>query len=241
MKNIFVAVLCVLAILSFATCNNENITPDTPQGEYVRLSFTTTEDTSKVTSRAVWSDENGKGNLIFNWESDLGGSEMVALLSNGTKLIRNYPSKNPSTEELMAERYHTYMTIIPKDDRHKANFTTLRYYNTNNMATATDVFAVTPVCDISSIECNGTAFNMKMEMPGTFTQSFSQQPDFLSDYMLMYGHGMFENGEASIPFKHIPATFRFIITNNRPANTTIGSMQMTIDGNASIGSKYNVL
>ncbi|MBO7149455.1 MAG: hypothetical protein J6V71_01020, partial [Clostridia bacterium] len=85
---------------------------------------------------------------------------------------------------------------------------------------------------------NGIGFEARMEMPATFTQTESQNPEFLRDYMMMYGHATVENGNASIQFKHIPATFRFIITNKRPDEATIQSVSMTIDGDAPIGSRY---
>jgi len=53
--------------------------------------------------------------------------------------------------------------------------------------------------------------------------------------MMLYGEAEMKNGSALISFKHIPATFRFIITNERPAaTTTIKSVQVSLvdaDGN----------
>ena len=68
--------------------------------------------------------------------------------------------------------------------------------------------------------------------------SFSQTPEFLRDYMMMYGLGEFENGSASISFKHIPATFRFIITNKRPTTARLEYVSLSIDGGASVGSNF---
>ena len=59
-----------------------------------------------------------------------------------------------------------------------------------------------------------------------------------SDYMMMYGLGEFENGSASISFKHIPATFRFIITNKRPTTARLETVSLSVDGGASVGSNF---
>ncbi|MBQ7350461.1 MAG: hypothetical protein IJW56_06240, partial [Bacteroides sp.] len=46
---------------------------------------------------------------------------------------------------------------------------------------------------------------------------------------MLYGEAEMKDGSAQIPFNHIPATFRFIITNQRPAaTTTIKSVQVTL-------------
>lgn len=46
---------------------------------------------------------------------------------------------------------------------------------------------------------------------------------------MLYGEAEMKNGSALISFKHIPATFRFIITNERPAaTTTIKSVQVSL-------------
>ena len=130
------------------------------------------------------------------------------------------------------------MTISPQEDLHKADYKTVRYYNKEDKDAAKAVYAVTPVNDFCIFEADETSFSAQMEMPASFVQSFSQTPEFLRDYMMMYGHATVENGNASIQFKHIPSTFRFIITNKRPDEATIESVSMTIDGDAPIGSRY---
>ena len=227
-----------------ASCNREDVTPEQPDlpgiSKYAQLTFSTAdENAGKAATRAVWSDPNGKGNLIFNWEADETGTQMVALLSDGNGYIHSYPSEHPTEEELQEEVIHTFMTISPKEDLHRADFTTVRYYDTEEMARATDIFVAAPLKATDKFyNDNGIGFEARMEMPATFTQTESQNPEFLRDYMMVYGHATVENGNASIQFKHIPATFRFIITNKRPDEATIESVSMTIDGDAPIGSRY---
>ena len=224
-----------------ASCSRGNVTPDLPGiSKYEQLTFSTADDDAgKAATRAVWSDPNGKGNLIFNWEADETGTQMIALLSDGNGFIHSYPSEHPTEEELQEEVIYTFMTISPKEDLHRADFTTVRYYDTEEMARATDIFVAAPLKATDKFyNDNGIGFEARMEMPAVFAQTESQNPEFLRDYMMMYGHATVENGNASIQFKHIPATFRFIITNKRPDEATIESVSMTIDGDAPIGSRY---
>ena len=235
MKDIFKPILCALAMLSFASCSNDDIVPDTPKGTYQQLTFSSGDEPS---TRAMWSDEKGSGSLIFSWEEDNAGTEVMAMLTGEDSFIPNYPSENPSADELNDIKYHSYMTISPKEDLHKADFKTVRYYNKEDKDAAKAVYAVTPVNDFCIFEADETSFSAQMEMPASFVQSFSQTPEFLRDYMMMYGLGEFENGSATIPFKHIPATFRFIITNKRPTTARLENVSLSIDGGASVGSNF---
>ncbi|MBQ1201675.1 MAG: hypothetical protein IIX59_06840, partial [Alistipes sp.] len=128
MKKIYY-IMTALALLSFASCQQDDIVPDIPEqpsvSKYEQLTFSSADEPS---TRAVWSDPNGKGNLIFNWEADNAGTEVVAMLTGEDSFIPNYPSENPSADELNDIKYHTYMTISPQEDLHKADFKTVRYY-----------------------------------------------------------------------------------------------------------------
>lgn len=226
-----------------ASCNREDVTPEQPDlpgiSKYEQLTFSTAdENAGKAATRAVWSDPNGKGNLIFNWEADDKGTEMVALLSDGSAFVRNYSSENPTDGDLQEALYHTYMTISPQEDLHKADFKTVRYYNKEDKDAAKAVYAVTPVNDFCIFEADETSFSAQMEMPASFVQSFSQTPEFLRDYMMMYAQATVVNGSATLNFKHIPATFRFIITNKRPTTARLENMSLSIDGGASVGSNF---
>lgn len=226
-----------------ASCNREDVTPEQTDlpgiSKYEQLTFSTAdENAGKAATRAVWSDPNGKGNLIFNWEADDKGTEMVALLSDGSAFVRNYSSENPTDEDLQEALYHTYMTISPQEDLHKADFKTVRYYNKEDKDAAKAVYAVTPVNDFCIFEADETSFSAQMEMPASFVQSFSQTPEFLRDYMMMYAQATVVNGSATLNFKHIPATFRFIITNKRPTTARLENVSLSIDGGASVGSNF---
>ena len=213
-----------VAVFSLS-CNQEDIAPDVPdtpaEGKLVRLTFGTADAPG---TRAVWKDETGKGNLIFNWDSHADSPAMVAVISNGDYFIPNHPDPNNLNES----QYHTGLIVTPQEDPHYATFETERYYYENIISTDAKKIFVTSGYnnDISSDE---SSFSSSMFMPNLFTQQASQQPDFLREWMMLYGEAEMKNGSALISFKHIPATFRFIITNERPAaTTTIKSVQVSL-------------
>jgi len=221
MKKIY-HIIMALALLSFTACQQDDIVPDTPaEGKLVRLTFGTADAAG---TRAVWKDETGKGNLIFNWDSHPASPPMMAVISDGYNFIGNYSTPNDWRES----QFHTGLIVTPQEDPHYATFETERYYFENEINTQAQKIFVTTGSN------NNTAsspffFNTSMQMPSLFTQQASQQPDFLRDCMILYGEAEMKNGSALIPFKHVPATFRFIITNERPAAaTTIKSVQVSL-------------
>ncbi|MBQ2394111.1 MAG: hypothetical protein II303_08080, partial [Alistipes sp.] len=80
MRKLIKTLLCVAAVAGFSSCNDDDSKPDTPQNAYEQLTFSSADEPS---TRAVWADPNGSGSLVFNWEADDKGTEMVALLSDG--------------------------------------------------------------------------------------------------------------------------------------------------------------
>lgn len=224
MKKIYY-IMTALALLSFTSCVNDNTetnVPDTPaEGKLVQLTFGTADAPS---TRAVWKDEAGKGNLIFNWDSHADSPAMVAVISNGYNFIGNYSAPNDWSES----QFHTLLTVTPQEDPHYATFETERYYYENEINTQAKKIFVTSGYN-NDIISDLSFFRTLMQMPNLFTQQASQQPDFLRECMILYGEAEMKNGSALIPFKHIPATFRFIITNERPAaTTTIKSVQVSL-------------
>ncbi|MBQ8630046.1 MAG: hypothetical protein IJ421_11315, partial [Prevotella sp.] len=130
---------CAVAVFSLS-CNQENIAPDVPdtpaEGKLVRLTFGSTDAPG---TRAVWKDETGKGNLIFNWESHPIGQEMMAVISDGYDFIPNFPSSNNWSEP----QYHTGLTVTPQEDPHYATFETERYYYENEISASAQKIFVT--------------------------------------------------------------------------------------------------
>ena len=230
--------LMVLAGL-FTSCNNriEPEGPDTPvEEEYVQVRFTTADDpATTAATRAVWDDTNGSGNLMFKWEEDLLAKELVVAISNDDMFL------NSIDEMAEASNWYSYVTIEPEESTdgtpNRANFVTFNRYLSSEIEYATRIFAVAPITGDNSVFAEGYNFSAYLEMPNEFTQTASQNPEFLRDYMMMYGIGDMQNSTASIYFNHIPATFRFIITNKRPGSAAIQSITMKVDDDVTpIGS-----
>lgn len=231
-----------LALLSVASCNNDDIVPDTPDvpTEGYHLTFDGGVGVETGT-RAVWNDDSGLGNLIFQWDytKDTGTNEMVMAFMNDGQLLASNNGK-----------YHTYATIKPhsqhSDDAHWAVFETVEKYEHDMPSGQYDgykVFAVTPYRteNSSTVASSADAFSATLPMPCQFTQVAHQKPDFLRNYMYMYATSTIAGGSATLEFNHIPATFRFIVTNKRPGEAIIRSVKVSRDDDGYMGSTQLVL
>lgn len=228
------------------SCNQDDIAPDTPDvsgtlvGEYAKVRFTTADgNADKASTRAVWTDYYGSSNLLFSWEAyPEDGAGLVAAISNGTSFLSNYTSETPATDEVPA--YASYLAVEPVADEednypNKAKFETKKCYNTSEVSQAKYVYAVAPFGE-SAYSGQTDQLSATAEMPCEFSQTASQDPSFLRDYMFMCGSAEMTDGSASIDFEHIPATFRFIVTNGRPYNALITSVKMSREDGGNIGS-----
>lgn len=234
MKNIYENILCALVILSFIACNNDNITPDMPDTpEQPTTGYHLTFDGGvgvENQTRAHWSDLQGSGNLIFNWDynSDEETTNEMVMAFYKEKFIASTTGN-----------YHTYASIHhhsdpeKQQDNHYASFTTVEKYDSPLSSGDYEdcrVVALTPLradndSYIYSLESQVMA---NLPMPGTFEQNDDQEPDFLSNYMYMYADASITDGTAFLLFEHIPATFRFKITNKRPEPARINSVKVTV-------------
>lgn len=234
MKNIYENILCALVILSFIACNNDNITPDMPDTpEQPTTGYRLTFDGGvgiENQTRAHWSDLQGSGNLLFNWDYTPAGED-------GNEMVMAFYK-----EKFLASttrNYHTYASIHrhsdpeKQQDNHYASFTTVEKYDrplSSGDYEDCRVVALTPLradndSYIYSLENRVIA---NLPMPGTFEQNDDQEPDFLSNYMYMYADASITDGTAFLLFEHIPATFRFKITNKRPEPARINSVKVTV-------------
>ena len=229
----------------FASCQQDDIVPDTPDAptEGYHLTFDGGVGIETGT-RASWNDDNGSGNLIFQWDytpdpDNATESELkMAFVKDGLWL----PSEgnNYVTDVKILE--HT--DPAKAEDKHWAKFETIETYNQevgDNVYDGHTIYAVTPINDTNAstmvVDVNSGELTATLNMPATFTQVTDQEPDFLRNYMYMYATSIIANGSASLSFRHIPATFRFIITNKRPTEANIKSVQVSLADAASVASK----
>ncbi|MBQ7115568.1 MAG: dockerin type I repeat-containing protein, partial [Clostridia bacterium] len=160
-----------------------------------------------------WSDEAGKGNLIFQW--GYGDTLDVTLVD---------PDGVVSYETSNIQAHSDYSK---SSDLHWAEFPLSSDYEDGTYITATHGFD-NYINDGFIAEGFGSVANV-------FTQTASGDPSFLSDDMLMYGESIIENGTTSMSFDHIPATFRFIITNTHEKALSLESVTLRVvdaDGNS---------
>ena len=240
MKKLYLIGIALMVLAGLFTSCNNRIEPEGPdthvEEEYVQVRFTTADDpATTAATRAVWDDTNGSGNLMFKWEEDLLAKELVVAISNDDMFL------NSIDEMAEASNWYSYVTIEPEESTdgtpNRANFVTFNRYLSSEIESATRIFAVAPITGNNRVFAEGYNFSAYLEMPNEFTQTASQNPEFLRDYMMMYGIGDMQNSTASIYFNHIPATFRFIITNKRPGSAAIQSITMKVDDDVTpIGS-----
>ncbi|MBP3550276.1 MAG: metallophosphoesterase [Alistipes sp.] len=208
-------------------------------GEYVRLNLSTDNDdvapTSSDTTRAVWDDAKGSGNLPFKWESVDIDSEMTSklslILSDGTNPVLGTNSSQTG------EVSYSGLSVTPHEKyAHRAKFQTVNYYAPNDLANATYCYAIAGGATITEDRSNGEHI-CHLDMPATFTQSASQEPSFLRDYMYMYATTAYKGDNTLLKFKHIPATFRFIITNSKSKSVSLQEVSVSVSDGSAVASK----
>ena len=238
-NNIISLVLGITAIAASSCTVKEQInTPELNAGEYVRLTLTGSDGSKAMSSeatRAIWEDPNGMGSLTFMWEQvDLNAPEtdrLALVVSNGTSAISSYASADPGASD--AELSHTGLAVTPiESDAHFANFETVRYYSTDELKNAKYFYAVAGYAEITA-DAENQQHTFSLAMPSTFIQVEDQNPSFLRDYMHMYATAAYSGNGSTLSFNHIPATFRFIVSNGGEDAITIQSVSVsTLDGSA---------
>ena len=229
-----------LAVVASSCTVNELPEQELPAGEYVRLTLSGGDGTTTApaqATRATWEDPNGKGSLGFKWEEVTIDSEetdeLLIIVSDGTKALVNKENPDATGNDLT----YTGTAVTPGADPHLAGFETVRYYDTNHLNGAKYVYAVAGGAAIT-VDDEGKKHICNLEMPDSFTQGKDQEPNFLRDYMYMYAAGAYNaNSSTRLHFKHIPATFRFIITNGTEAAMTFESMSVSVVEGGAVASK----
>ena len=98
----------------------------TPTEEYVRIKM------SSELTRSVWTDEQGDGDLIFEWEKTSADSEearnMSIVISDGNMPLSSWES--PETASNTTGWYHSWLGVYPfENERNHADFISTRYFS----------------------------------------------------------------------------------------------------------------
>ncbi len=163
-----------------------------------------TSDTSATGTS--WCDEAGKGNLIFQW--GYGDTLDVTLVEPDGVVTYETSNIQPHSDDSKSS------------DLHWTEFPLSSTYEDGTYITATRGFDNYTNDEFSAYGTGSVA--------NVFTQTASGDPSFLSDGMLMYGESIIENGTTSMSFDHIPATFRFIITNTHEKALSLESVTLRV-------------
>ena len=178
---------------------------DSDDSEFVDIiGNSITSDTSATGTS--WCDEAGKGNLIFQW--GYGDTLDVTLVDPDGVVTYETSNIQPHSDDSKSA------------DLHWTEFSLSSAYEDGTYITATRGFD-NYTNDEFIAEGTGSVANV-------FTQTASGDPGFLSDDMLMYGESIIENGTTSMSFDHIPATFRFIITNTHEKALSLESVTLRV-------------
>jgi len=153
-----------------------------------------------------WSDEACKGNLIFQWGY---GDTLDVTLVDPDGVV-TYETSN----------IQAHSDDSKSSDLHWTEFSLSSTYEDGTYITVTRGFD-NYTNDEFIADGIGSVANV-------FTQTASGDPSFLSNDMLMYGESIIENGTTSMSFDHIPATFRFIITNTHEKALSLESVTLRV-------------
>ena len=167
-----------------------------------------------------WIDDTGKGNLHFQW--GYGDALDVSLIDPDGVIY--YESVIIQEHSDPGKRH----------DAHWMEFPLSSAYADDTYIVATHGFDDYIHSEYIT-EGTGSVANI-------FTQTSSGDPSFLSNDMLMYGEDYITDGSTSLYFKHIPATFRFVINNTHGKALSLESVTLRVvdaDGSSvPVASQY---
>lgn len=206
-----------------------------PVEEYVRLNLMSgcghnaaTEDV-EATRAAIFDDSKGCGDMSLKWENvtdDSASNSLVFVLSDGEKPIVGYASAQPVEDE--AGVAQSGLTVAPyENDAYHADLQTVNYYASSDLANAKYSYAVSGALRVTE-DANNGLHRCHFEMPATFTQTVSQDPSFLRENMCMYATATYKGERTMLDFNHIPATFRFVITNSKEETVALQEASVSV-------------
>lgn len=245
--------ILALALVASSCINEEPITdpePEpTPAEEYVRLNlssgcgYLSATNDSEATRSIVWCDDRGDGNLTLKWEGvDIDSEKtnsLAFILTDGKKPIYGKTSAEADTTEVALS--YSGLAIMPHDaDAHHADFQTVNYYASSDLEQAKLCYAIAGEAQISEDAERGLHL-CHMDIAPSFTQSASQDPSFLREHMLMYATSAYKGDRTTLEFNHIPATFRFIITNSKAEAVTLQEASIGVADGSPVASKSSNL
>ncbi len=236
--------ILVILITGCSEKGKGNLQEILPEDDFVRLSFIACGETVSIRPYTSVEDQDGHGNMSFAWERVTEDSEDVnklsLILSDGVKALSSYTS-----DSAYDPCSYTGLLVEPLEAEPScAEFQTKRFYSQSDVAKAVRCYAVSGSTAVS--ESDGI-YSYDFEVPANFTQTNSQDPSFMKEYIYMYAAAQFQRDQTSLSFNHLPAYFRLIIDNESPNSVVLQdfsiflSDQSEIKKQAIASSKANVL
>ena len=237
-----------LAVIAVSCTNNTDNTDNPPLNvntpaaeEYIQMSLyggcghNAASDNGEMT-RVIWEDNGGEGNLLLNWEK---GDRLSLVVSNGEGPILG--RNTVQADALYTESSHTALVVSPYEgDAYHAEFRSANYYSTEELKGAKYCYVLAGDAEVIE-EAEQGAHCYHLTMPSSFTQSASQNPESLRDNMYMYATAAYKENRTNLDFNHIPATFRFVVTNTKADAISLKELSITTSDNATIASKSATL
>ena len=189
----------------------EGYGPDSDDSEFGTISGN--EIISGTNNSTSWIDDTGKGNLHFQWDY---GDALDVILIDRDEVV--------SYESVIIQEHSD------PEMRHDAHWMEFPL-----SGTYTDDIYIVATCGFDDYIHSEYLTEGTGSVANVFTQTSSGDPSFLSNDMLMYGEDYIIDGSTSLYFKHIPATFRFIITNTHGKALSLESVTLRVvdaDGNS---------
>lgn len=247
-KSLFWILVLALVVCG---CTREEPSFDTEQYpteevEYVRLNLESGCGYSAATddveaTRVVWEDVSGSGSLPLVWERVDASSEKTGtlslILSDGEKPILGRLLPTDATDE---ESYSGLSVTPQEGDAHHADLQTNLYYNSEHLKSAAYCCVMAGGAPVVEDATNGIHLR-HLQMPSMFTQTESRNANFLRSYMYMYATTPYKESGMTLNFKHIPATFRFVITNSTNRDIALQNVTISTDSDGVVASKNSRL
>lgn len=213
----FVCGLLIPALVLLVSCSDD----EDDKRSYYHWTFdgiVEVEDESAGRS-GQWNESDSGRNLTFSWKYGTNNEVVFAVRDLDNQFLA--PIIDATKED---EMHCTYMSVDEhsENDYSKAVFTSMSSFATPQSDLANHkVYAVTPIIT-DGVDNNGSfvtataeGFSATLILPDNFIQDSDKEPDFLHKYMYMCASETLNaSGEGTLKFEHIPAVFRFIVSNN---------------------------
>lgn len=231
-KRIGAASLAALMLLSLAACSNEDDAATTqPAGKKLVMTAYNGENEQSMTRGAHWEDNNTHtGGLSFRW--DAADKDIYSMVINNDGTIGNSWSHIGEPDKYNYP--YSSLKIEPTDQPDKATLTSNHYLDASKHSAGNAIYCIAPLPEGGPRPDpeNPQYMYENLAMPTDFTQAASGDAKHLKNYMFMTGTGKLKEAtnqhltSSEIYFKHIPATIRIALTNQRPEAATVTSIVM---------------